>query len=68
MNIRDMALSIISNNPSFVNNPRAQEYISIIKNNDAQRGNEVAQNLCATYGMSADQAVGQAKQFFGISV
>ena len=68
MNIRDMALSIISNNPSFSNNPRAQEYISIIKNNDAQRGNEVAQNLCATYGMPVDQAVGQAKQFFGISV
>ena len=68
MTIRDIALSIISNNPSFANNPRAQEYISIIKNNDSQRGNEIAQNLCATYGMSVDQAVCQAKQFFGISV
>lgn len=68
MTIRDIALSIISNNPSFANNPRAQEYISIIKNNDSKRGNEIAQNLCATYGMPVDQAVGQAKQFFGISV
>lgn len=68
MTIRDIALSIISNNPSFSNNPRAQEYISIIKNNDSQRGNEIAQNLCATYGMPVDQAVCQAKQFFGISV
>lgn len=68
MTIRDIALSIISNNPSFANNPRAQEYISIIKNNDSKRGNEIAHNLCDTYGMPVDQAVCQAKQFFGISV
>lgn len=62
--IRDIALQMIQNNPGVANNPRAQEMISIIQNGDAQRGQELAQNLCATYGDSPDQAVAKAKRFF----
>lgn len=65
-NMRDIALQMIQNNPNIANNPRAQEMITIIQNGDSQKGQELAQNLCATYGVSPDQAFQQAKRFFNI--
>lgn len=64
--MKDFALRMIQNNPNIANNPRAQEMIAIIQNGDEQKGQELAQNLCATYGVSPDQALQQAKNFFNI--
>lgn len=66
MDIRNFALSLISNDPKFSNNPMAQNYISIIQSNDQQQGSLVAKNLCESFGMTPEQAYIQAKQFFGI--
>ena len=62
--MRDIALQMIQNNPNVANNPRAQEMIAIIQNGDAQKGQELAQNLCATYGETPEQAIAKAKRFF----
>lgn len=64
--MKDFALQMIQNNPNIANNPRAQEMIAIIQNGDAAKGQELAQNLCATYGTTPDQAFQQAKKFFNI--
>lgn len=66
MDIRTFALGLLSSSPMLVNNPQAQRYIQVISSNDSARGREIAGNLCATYGVPTDQAVQQAKQFFGI--
>lgn len=66
MNLEQWALNLISRNPNIANNPRAQEYIKIIQSGDSKKGEEIANNLCQTYGMSKEDAIKNAKQFFGV--
>ena len=63
MNLEQWAINLISKN---ANNPRAQEYIKIIQSGDSKKGEEIANNLCQTYGVSKEDAIKNAKQFFGV--
>lgn len=62
---RSIALNLIFRNPSVANNPQAQNLISVIQNGDSKKGEEIARNLCNTYGVTPEQAFTQAKNFFG---
>lgn len=62
---RSIALNLISRNPSVANNPQAQNLIGVIQNGDSKKGEEIARNLCNTYGVTPEQAFTQAKNFFG---
>ena len=64
--LRDLALSIISSNPSIASNPNAREMIDVIRSGDAERGRTIADNLCRTYGVDRDQAVRNARSFFNL--
>lgn len=64
MNMRDMALNLLAQNPNIVNNPNAQEFIQVIQNGDSVKGAQIAQNLCDTYGISKEDAIKNAKSFF----
>lgn len=63
-NMRDVALNLLSQNPNVANNPNAQEFIKVIQNGDSVRGEQIAQNLCNSYGMSKEDALRNAKSFF----
>lgn len=63
-NMRDMALNLISQNPAISNNPNAREFIRVIQNGDSAKGMQIAQNLCDSYGVSKEEALRNAKQFF----
>ena len=63
---RQTALALISRNPAIANNPQAQEYLKVIQSGDAQRGQQIADNMCQSLGVSRDDALRQAKQFFGL--
>lgn len=65
LDFRSMAISLISKNPSIANNPQAQNLIRVIQNGDSKKGEEIARNLCNTYGVTPEQAFTQAKNFFG---
>ena len=65
LDFRSMAISLISKNPSIANNPQAQNLISVIQNGVSKKGEEIARNLCNTYGVTPEQAFMQAKNFFG---
>ena len=65
-NIKDVAMNMIRNNPNVANNPNAQEFINVIQNGDSEKGKQIAQNLCNTYGVTPDQAMTQAKRFFNL--
>lgn len=65
-NLKDFALNMINGNPQIANNPNAREFLNVIRNNDDARGRQIAQNLCDSYGITPDQAVQQAKQFFNL--
>ena len=64
--IMDFAMRMISRNPKVANNPRAQQLISVIQNGDSAQGEKIAENLCQTYGVTKEQALDDAKKFFGI--
>lgn len=65
-NLKDFALNMINGNPNVANNPNAQEFLNVIRNNDDVRGKQIAKNLCDSYGLTTDQAIQQAKRFFGL--
>ena len=67
MNFQAMALEMIRRNPQIANNPNAQELLNVIQSGDQKKGEEIAGNLCKTYGVSRDDAVQKAKQFFNIA-
>ena len=64
--IMQFAMSMINKNPAIQNNPQARELISVIQSGDSARGEQIAQNLCNTYGVSKETAIAQAKQYFGL--
>lgn len=64
--ILNLAMTMISNNPQIANNPQAKSMIEVIQSGDAERGRQIAENLCSTYGVSKEDAVKQAKSFFKI--
>lgn len=67
MNVANTLLqSLMANNPSIANNPNAQNYLNVIQNNDQTKGEEIANNLCQTMGVTKEQAIAQAKAFFGL--
>lgn len=66
MNMRDMALNLLAQNPNIANNPNAQEFIKVIQNGDSVKGAQIAQNLCETYGISKEDAIKNAKSFFNL--
>lgn len=65
MNPLEMMLNmLLQQRPDLQNNPNAIEMINIIRSGDSQRGEEIANNICKSYGMTREQAMGQAQQMF----
>lgn len=62
----NMLLDRVVSDPSYRANPRAQAIVQCIRDNDAQRGKEIASNLCQSYGMTPEQAINRAKGLFHI--
>lgn len=62
----DFALNMLANNPKIANNPQAQNYISVIRSGDSAKGAEIAKNICSSYGVTPEEGVAKAKNFFNI--
>ncbi len=65
--MKDFALMMISRNPRVANNPQFKQMIDVIQNGDDEQGQQIAENICKTYGVSKEDALTDAKRFFGIS-
>lgn len=66
MNIMDFAINMINQNPSIANNPQAKDLMEVIRSGDSTRGQQIAENLCNTYGVPKEEAISKAKGFFNI--
>lgn len=64
--IMNFAMNMIAKNPQIANNPQAQQLIDVIKSGDSQKGEQIARNICQSYGVTPEQALDQATGFFGI--
>lgn len=58
------ATNMLRQNPSIAQNPRNQELLQVIQSGDSARGQQIAENLCKTYGVTPQQAVNTATDFF----
>ena len=64
MNPQQLLQQMMQKNPNFANNPQAQQYIQVLMSGDAQKGQELARNICGSFGVTPEQGVQQARQFF----
>lgn len=64
--MKDFALMMISRNPMVANNPQFKQMIDVIQNGNDEQGQQIAENICKTYGVSKEDALTDAKRFFGI--
>lgn len=61
-----IAMAMAQRDPRISSNPNAQHLLKVIQSGDRDRGIQIADNLCTTYGVSREDAIAQAKRFFGI--
>lgn len=66
INPTQFAMNILQSNPRVMNNPQAQGLMQVIQSGDAAKGQQMAENLCKTYGVTPDQALQEARKFFHI--
>lgn len=66
MALAQMAMNRISSDPSFRNNPQAKAFVDIMQRGDVAQGQQMAKNLCQSFGVSEQEALQQAKSFFRI--
>lgn len=64
--LSQFAFNMLAKNPQVSQNPQAQSMINVIKNGDNEKGKQIAQNLCDTYGVTPEQAINQAMAYFKI--
>lgn len=54
---------LIAKNPNIANNPRAKYALEVIKSGNQEAGEELARNLCSTYGSTQEEGVNLAVQW-----
>lgn len=66
MGLAQMAMNRISSDPNLQKNPQARAFVDIMQRGDAAQGQQMARNLCQSFGVSEQEALQQAKSFFRI--
>lgn len=66
MDMKQWAFNMLEKNPNIANAPMAKEMIEVLKSGDNSRGEQMANNILQTYGITKDDAISQAKKFFGM--
>lgn len=61
---QEIVKQAIQRNPQLANNPQAQQYIQVLMSGDAQKGQELARNICGSFNVTPEQGVQQAQQYF----
>lgn len=60
--LTDMAAQMIRNNPNIQQSPFAQAGMNAILNNDAEAGEQLANNILKSVGMTKEQAMELARK------
>lgn len=63
---KTVLMNMMQNNPNFQNNPVAQNYVNVLLSGDSKRGEEIANNLLKSYGVTKEQALDAAKKMFNL--
>lgn len=63
---KTILMNMMQNNPNFQNNPVAKNYVNVLLSGDSKRGEEIANNLLKSYGVTKEQALDAAKKMFNL--
>lgn len=66
MNLGGLLFELIKRNPGIQQNPRAKSMLDVIASNNAKSGAVIADNLCREYGVTRDEAIKMAQDFFNL--
>ena len=55
LNLMQFAMNMLKQNPNVARNPQAQTMLQVLQSGDAQKGQQIAQNLCQTYGITPEE-------------
>ena len=58
-NLMQFAMNMLKQNPNIARNPQAQAMLQVLQSGDAQKGQQIAQNLCQTYQVQNPWAASQ---------
>lgn len=65
-NLEQFALMLLKKNPKIASSPQGKEFMDILESGDAERGQQMAQNYCKSYGVTPEEGYNQARKFFNI--
>lgn len=65
-NIQQFAMNMLMNSPNVKGNPVSEKMVQTIQNGDNNAGEQMARNLCNSYGVTPEEALKQAREFFHI--
>lgn len=63
-NVIQNLIGMAMNSPQAQNSPLAKEGLGAIANNDNEKGEQIADNILASLGMTREQGIEQARKFF----
>lgn len=64
--LQQFAMNMINQSPNVQNNPMAKELIDVIMSGDSKRGEQMADNICKSHGMTREEGLKQASSVFGL--
>lgn len=64
--LNNLVNMILQANPNIKENQQASSWLNVIQNGDSTQGQQIADNICKSYGMSREEMLEQAKKFFNI--
>lgn len=62
--LMNFALQMMMKNSNAQNTPMGREFMEILQTGDEQRGIQLANNLCQSYGDSRESAYNKALNYF----
>lgn len=63
-NLPQIAMQLLQQNQQIANSPQGQQLMQILQNGDVAAGEQMARNICASYGMTEQQMLMRALNFF----
>ena len=60
------AMQMLRNNPQVSNSPMGQSLIQALQSGDQKAGEQLAMNICQSYGLTKEQALQQAMNGFNL--
>lgn len=66
MDPKQLALLLLQKNTQIANSPMGHQFLQILQSGDEQAGIQMAQNICASKGVTPQKALEMAKNQFHI--